>query len=208
MNLNHVIKLEKSLLTKFEKVNNENNNRTFLPSGLNGKALEISMDDIPSRKAVRESIPKHCFTRQTSRSLFYLYRTVVIQIFVVFLGLSIPLTKDMIPIWVIYAILSGTTSMGLWVLAHECGHGAFSDNRKLETFIGYCLHSFLLVPYFSWQRSHAIHHAFTNHITDGETHVPVVISGDGKSEKMGGESEMESSLFFGKIIYGLSLIHI
>ncbi len=136
MNLNHVIKLEKSLLTKFEKVNNENNIRTFLPSGLNGKALEISMDDIPSRKSVRESIPKHCFTRQTNRSLFYLYRTVVIQIFVVFLGLSIPLTKEMIPIWIIYAILSGTTSMGLWVLAHECGHGAFSDNRKLETLIG------------------------------------------------------------------------
>ena len=101
MNLNHVIKLEKSLLTKFKKVNNENNIRTFLPSGLNGKALEISMDDIPSRKTVRESIPKHCFTRQTNKSLFYLSRTVVIQIFVVFLGLSIPLTKEMIPIWVI-----------------------------------------------------------------------------------------------------------
>ena len=75
--------------------------------------------------------------------------------------------------------------MGLWVLAHECGHGAFSDNRKLETLVGYCLHSFLLVPYFSWQRSHAVHHAFTNNITDGETHVPVVISGDGTSEKKG-----------------------
>ena len=173
------------MLTNFERVNNENNNRTFLPSGLNGKALEISLDDIPSRKEVREAIPKHCFTRQTNKSLFYLSRTVVIQIFVVLLGLSIPLTKEMIPIWILYAILSGTTSMGLWVLAHECGHGAFSDNRKLETLVGYCLHSFLLVPYFSWQRSHAVHHAFTNHITDGETHVPVVISGDGKSEKKG-----------------------
>jgi omega-6 fatty acid desaturase (delta-12 desaturase) len=53
--------LEKSLFTGFERVNNENNNRTYLPSGLNGKALEISLDDIPSRKAVREAIPKHCF---------------------------------------------------------------------------------------------------------------------------------------------------
>ena len=159
MNHNHVIKLEKSLLTNFERINNDNNNSTFLPSGLNGKALEISLDDIPSRKEVREAIPNHCFTRQTNRSLFYLSRTVVIQIFVVLLGLSIPLTKEMIPIWVIYAILSGTTSMGLWVLAHECGHGAFSDNRKLETLVGYCLQSFLLVPYFSWQRSHAVHHA-------------------------------------------------
>lgn len=75
---------------------------------------------------------------------FYLSRTVVIQIFVVLIGLSIPLTKGMIPIWILYAILSGTTSMGLWVLAHECGHGAFSDNRKLETVVGYCLHSFFI----------------------------------------------------------------
>ncbi len=65
MNLNHVIKLEKSPLTNFERLNKENNNRTFLPSGLNGKALEISLDDIPSRKEVREAIPNHCFTRQT-----------------------------------------------------------------------------------------------------------------------------------------------
>jgi len=92
----------------------------------------------------------------------------------------------------------------LWVLAHECGHGAFSDNRKLETIVGYCLHSFLLVPYFSWQRSHAVHHAFTNHITDGETHVPVVISGDGQLEKKGGENEMESSLLLGKTLYGFN----
>lgn len=196
--------MKKSLFTRFERVNTETNNRTFLPSGLNGKALDISLDDIPSRKEVRDAIPKHCFTRQTNRSLFYLSRTVVIQIFVVLIGLSIPLTKGMIPIWILYAIVSGTTSMGLWVLAHECGHGAFSDNRKLETLVGYCLHSFLLVPYFSWQRSHAVHHAFTNHITDGETHVPVVISGDGKSEKKGGENEMESSLFFGKILYGFN----
>ena len=28
------------------------------------------------------------------------------------------------------------------------------------------------MPYFSWQRSHAVHHNRTNHITEGETHVP------------------------------------
>ena len=194
--------MKKSLPTKFELFKEANINPTFLPSGLNGQALEISMDDIPSRREVRASIPSHCFSRQTNRSLFYLFRTLSIQFFVVWIGLLIPLNMEMIPLWVIYAIFSGTTSMGLWVLAHECGHGAFSNNRRLETFVGYCLHSFLLVPYFSWQRSHAVHHAFTNHITAGETHVPVVISGDGKSEKVGGENEMESSLLLGKTLYG------
>ena len=28
------------------------------------------------------------------------------------------------------------------------------------------------MPYFSWQRSHAVHHSRTNHVEEGETHVP------------------------------------
>jgi len=109
----------------------------------------------------------------------------------------------MIPIWVIYSLLSGTTAMGFWVIAHECGHGAFSKNKTLETITGYLLHSFLLVPYFSWQRSHAVHHRFTNNVTNGETHVPLVIKGNGVTEKVGGEKELHFSNFLGKKNYGI-----
>eukprot|EP01036_Dinobryon_divergens_P027748 gene27748-36570_t len=77
--------------------------------------------------------------------------------------------------WLLYSIVTGTAAVGMWVTAHECGHGAFSDNRILQTCVGYVFHSFLLVPYFSWQRSHAVHHANTNHISDGETHVPPIL---------------------------------
>ena len=92
-------------------------------------------------------------------------------------GLRIPLSAAFLPLWLCYAGVTGTVAMGLWVLAHECGHGAFSDNRLLQDAVGYVLHSALLVPYFSWQRSHAMHHAHTNHIYKGETHVPSVIDG-------------------------------
>lgn len=68
-----------------------------------------------------------------------------------------------------------------WVIAHECGHNAFSDNRAIQDAVGYILHSFLLVPYFSWQRSHAVHHSRTNHLTEGETHVPYVKARGGVS---------------------------
>ena len=43
----------------------------------------------------------------------------------------------------------------------------------MQDTVGYILHSALLVPYFSWQRSHAVHHSRTNHIDEGETHVPM-----------------------------------
>lgn len=70
------------------------------------------------------------------------------------------------------AIVQGTAWTGLWVLGHECGHGAFSANKSIETAVGYLTHTALLVPYFSWQFTHAKHHRYTNHLTKGETHVP------------------------------------
>ena len=172
-------------------------------SGLKGQALEIKMGDIPSMKEFQSVIPDHCFKPQTITSLAYLLQSIIIQAVVIAIGLTIPFTQRMIPIWILYAFLSGTTAMGFWVIAHECGHGAFSKNRVLETITGYLLHSLLLVPYFSWQRSHAVHHRFTNHITKGETHVPIVIDGNGISEKVGGEKELSFSSKLGKTNYGI-----
>ena len=142
-------------------------------SGLKGQALLIEDKDIPSIKEFQDVIPDHYFKCNTKTSLRYLLQSAFIPSLVVAIGLSIPFTPKMIPIWIIYALLSGTTAMGFWVIAHECGHGAFSKNKTLESLTGYLLHSLLLVPYFSWQRSHAIHHRFTNNITNGETHVQI-----------------------------------
>ena len=169
-------------------------------SGLKGQALAIDNKDIPSIKEFKDVIPDHYFKCNTKTSLRYLLQSALIQFIVVAIGLSIPLTQKMIPIWIIYSLLSGTTAMGFWVIAHECGHGAFSKNKTLETLTGYLLHSLLLVPYFSWQRSHAVHHRFTNNVTKGETHVPLVIGGNGVTEKMGGDKELYFSNSIGKKI--------
>ena len=172
-------------------------------SGLKGKALSIKSSDIPTLKEFQDVIPDHYFKCGTKTSLRYLIQTTLIHSSVIGIGLLIPFTSNMIPIWILYAFISGTTAMGFWVLAHECGHGAFSKNKTLETIIGYVIHSLLLVPYFSWQRSHAIHHRFTNNVTNGETHVPLVINGDGISEKLGGEKEIAFSSSIGRRNYGI-----
>jgi omega-6 fatty acid desaturase (delta-12 desaturase) len=83
------------------------------------------------------------------------------------------------PFWMAYSAITGTVAMGLWVLAHECGHGAFSKNKTIQDTVGYVLHSLFLVPYYSWQRSHAVHHQYTNHMELGETHVPEPMENDG-----------------------------
>jgi len=47
-------------------------------------------------------------------------------------------------------------------------NNAFNFNLRpsIQDAVGYFLHSLLLVPYFSWQRSHAVHHSRTNHLTE------------------------------------------
>ena len=87
-------------------------------------------------------------------------------------GTQIPLHAWAAPLWIVYGVVTGTVAMGCWVIAHECGHHAFHPNRQLEASVGFILHSLLLVPYHSWARSHAVHHAHCNHLEQGETHVP------------------------------------
>ena len=121
-------------------------------SGLNGKALLVELEDVPSKAEVRAVVPDHCYTRQTGRSLGYLAQSLTGTTICTLLGLAaLPLNLGL-PFWFAYAAVTGTVAMGCWVLAHECGHGAFSDNRRLQDVVGFFLHSALLVPYFSWQR--------------------------------------------------------
>eukprot|EP00668_Euglena_longa_P021372 GGOE01026608.1.p1 GENE.GGOE01026608.1~~GGOE01026608.1.p1 ORF type:complete len:1020 (+),score=210.66 GGOE01026608.1:409-3060(+) len=75
-------------------------------------------------------------------------------------------------IWPIYWWYQGLNGTALWVLAHECGHGAFSDSKLLNDSVGFIIHSALLTPYFSWALTHAKHHRRTNNMSEGETWVP------------------------------------
>jgi len=152
-------------------------------SGMNRKALAFPhKEDFPSRSAVLGSIPEDCFKKDTAKSLTYAAISTAMTVGCGLLAAAfIPLQAAWWPAWLAYAAVNGTIATGCWVIAHECGHNAFSDNRFIQDAVGYALHSVLLVPYFSWQRSHAVHHSRTNHLTEGETHVPYVkgeIKGD------------------------------
>ena len=127
----------------------------------------------PRRAEVLAAIPAECFDHNLFKSFFYLFASLTMTIGSGVLAYSfIPLTLAWLPAWICYAIVAGTVGTGCWVIAHECGHRAFSKHNLLQDTIGYCLHSILLVPYFAWQRSHSIHHARTNNLDSGETHVP------------------------------------
>lgn len=52
-----------------------------------------------------------------------------------------------------YCVWAGMFATGLWVIAHECGHQAFSSSKQINNAVGWVLHSLLLVPYHSWRIS-------------------------------------------------------
>ena len=81
--------------------------RLVIFSGLKGQALGVEMIDIPTMKEFQKVIPSHCFNCKTITSLRYLFQSIIIQFFVVAIGLTIPIKHQMLPIWVLYAFISG-----------------------------------------------------------------------------------------------------
>ena len=52
----------------------------------------------------------------------------------------------------------------LFIIQHDCGHGAFFQHRTANTWLGRVLGVLTLTPYEYWKRNHAIHHATCNNL--------------------------------------------
>ena len=131
-----------------------------------------------SLKQLRDSIPEHCFERSLIKSLFYTLHNVAICT-LLFYGATwiehLPLPSWSCYQWILwpaYWFYQGSYMFGLWILAHECGHGAFSEYSAVNDLVGLVLHSFLLVPYYSWKYSHQKHHRNTGNVDNEEVFVP------------------------------------
>jgi len=172
-------------------------------SGLNGKALKDK--EFPSVAAVKKAMPEGTWVRDDKISLMYAAKSTILSLGCLWAALTfMPLSMSgLMPLaWLAYWYVAGTVWTGAWVIAHECGHGAFSDNKTLQDTVGYILHTALLVPYFSWQRSHAVHHSKTNHVLEGETHVPYTME---SGKKTLAKQQLMRKVFghkIGSVIYG------
>ena len=54
--------------------------------------------------------------------------------------------------------------MRLFMIQHDCGHGAFFRHRRANDWIGRVLGVLTLTPYDFWRRSHTIHHATSGNL--------------------------------------------
>ena len=129
-------------------------------------------------KQIWDAIPAHCFKRSAVRSLGYVARDLAC-LAATFYGFHTYVTPENIPstavragLWAGYTFVQGLFGTGIWVLAHECGHQAFSPSKVINDTVGWVLHSALLVPYFSWKISHGKHHKATGNIERDMVFVP------------------------------------
>jgi len=131
-------------------------------------------------KEIREAIPKHCFERSMVRSFMHLFSDIIKASILAYAATYIhhPALPVWAPyvLWPVYWVLQGLVWTGLWVMAHEAGHQAFSDSKTVNDAVGLIVHSFLLVPYHSWRISHSNHHKNTCSMENDEVHLPPVRS--------------------------------
>eukprot|EP00897_Mesotaenium_endlicherianum_P007864 jgi/Mesen1/7105/ME000369S06428 len=126
---------------------------------------------------LKKAIPPHCFERSLPKSLAYLAVDLII-IYTLYRCTSlfdhpaVPAWVSSFLLWPAYVIAQGSVATGVWVIAHECGHQAFSDYGWVNDTVGMVMHTALLVPYFSWKYSHRRHHSNTGCVQRDEVFIP------------------------------------
>lgn len=131
-----------------------------------------------SLSELKAAIPSHCFKRNMTKSLGYLAWNLFICS-ILFFGAYVILELHSLPLlitvpgYLAYWFLQGSYMTGLWVIAHECGHQAFSEFDMVNDIVGFILHSALFVPYHSWKITHRRHHSHTGSCENDEVFVPV-----------------------------------
>ncbi|KAL0719730.1 hypothetical protein Bca4012_069054 [Brassica carinata] len=152
------------------------------PSPKNSETTNNTLKRVPCESPpftlgdLKNAVPPHCFKRSIPRSFSYLLSDIIISTSLYYLSTTcfplLPHPLFSYLAWPLYWICQGCILFGVWVIAHECGHHAFSDYQWLDDAVGLVFHSFLLVPYFSWKHSHRRHHANTASLERDEVFVP------------------------------------
>mgnify|MGYP002631006490 CR=1 FL=1 len=62
------------------------------------------------------------------------------------------------------ALMNGAFLLRLFAIQHDCGHGAFFNNRTLSDWTGRALGVLTLTPYDVWRRAHSVHHASSGNL--------------------------------------------
>ena len=66
------------------------------------------------------------------------------------------------PWWLLLAPVAAGFLVRIFIIQHDCGHGAFFQSKRANDIVGYACSLMTLAPYASWRRQHAGHHGVWN----------------------------------------------
>ncbi|MEL7047515.1 MAG: fatty acid desaturase [Pseudomonadota bacterium] len=110
-----------------------------------------------------------------SRGIFELVVTIVplcAMWFLTYLALQVSVVLALV-----LAVPAGGLLVRLFLIQHDCGHGAFFRKKTTNDWVGRILGVFTVTPYDVWRRSHAVHHATSgnlDHRGTGDIHTLTV----------------------------------
>jgi len=58
-----------------------------------------------------------------------------------------------------FSVVGAMFLVRMFLIQHDCGHGAFFKNREVNNWLGRAIGVLTLTPYDVWKHSHAIHHS-------------------------------------------------
>jgi acyl-lipid omega-6 desaturase (Delta-12 desaturase) len=96
------------------------------------------------------------------RSLFEVVATAVPLLMIWALGLALLKISPILAC--IAGLASGLFIVRLFVIQHDCGHGAFLPNRRAQDWLGRICGVITCTPYADWKYVHSVHHAHAGHL--------------------------------------------
>lgn len=102
------------------------------------------------------------FRPEWKRSLFQLITTATP--FLALLGIMYALPSEHYWLALLLAIPAAGLLIRLFIIQHDCGHGAFFQSRAANDLVGRVLSVLSLTPYGHWRQGHAVHHATSGNL--------------------------------------------
>ena len=98
----------------------------------------------------------------TTRSIIEIVTTVV-PLIVVWAAAWASLSISYL-LTLVFIIPASLLVLRLFMIQHDCGHGAFFHGRLVNDWVGRIIGIVTLTPYDVWRRSHAVHHATSGNL--------------------------------------------
>jgi omega-6 fatty acid desaturase (delta-12 desaturase) len=116
-----------------------------------------------TRPAWHQDVARYAHPNQR-RAIWQLVNTLgpyiglwILMVFTVKAGVSYWVT-------LVLAIVAGAFLVRIFIFFHDCCHGSFFSSSRANTVLGYLTGILTFTPYYSWRRSHSLHHATSGNL--------------------------------------------